>query len=71
MGATRTSPVLSTVTSSAGKKIPVPKEYMEKIGVMTIAIDMSIETTAFSRGIKYGINSFIKAFHLKTWYLVG
>ncbi|VDK37522.1 unnamed protein product [Taenia asiatica] len=39
VGVTRASPVLSTVTSNAEKKIPVPKEHMEKIGVMTIAIE--------------------------------
>ncbi|VDM30498.1 unnamed protein product [Hydatigera taeniaeformis] len=39
MGVTRASPVLSTVASTAGKKIPVPKEYMEKIGAHKASIE--------------------------------
>ncbi|KAL5107566.1 FERM ARHGEF and pleckstrin domain-containing protein 2 [Taenia crassiceps] len=39
VGVTRASPVLSTVTSSTGKKIPVPKEYMEKIGAHKASIE--------------------------------
>ncbi|EUB61578.1 FERM, RhoGEF and pleckstrin domain-containing protein [Echinococcus granulosus] len=39
VGVTQASPVLSTVTSTAGKKIPVPKEYMEKIGSHKASIE--------------------------------